>query len=767
MSLPESPNSNVEQYLSKISGQTSAVPEAPNSRVEQYLEYIAQNGTVSKEEIAEQVSEWLEENIHEDPTVVIDASLSVSGAAADAKATGDEIADLKADLDESIDDLKGVLEFHEYVPSAADSNIFEYTFQDGKWYKIVNKGNWKYRVSFSKDNSIVLSGGYLLPYETIYVRVPEQATSINFYTESSTSDSTKVIIYEGESIDPQVLDGCYNYFVHAYTSQNATYTYSIPRGTGVKAVNEGTIDCVITFRNGGTVTDRIGTVSAGETKYIVLEHDIDTVNCYNVTTGNGCKVRLYIGEIVTAQAVAPNVADINKRLGNAVYGWLCDGYYVAADGSLTPNSSRSVAVFDAKKYAGCKINGYTRLANGSSICTYDRNGIFVSCLYSYSGNQGADYNYDVTIPANAWYILISCGTARKADFTINIENITAGLGDHYTTSPIDYDPPYFVEGQVKASADFPWSSTTKVNDVHRWYSELRIAFGKNLSMTKLGVTSTPTGEYAAIDNKTYDIWAYTYQGDNYIAGNDFILYSGMHGSVALTERTDIGSGEGMQGMISLAYWLKDMLMNPGKNGYLNYIRNYCRILIVPMVNPWGVQNGTRANGRGVDCNRNWDLNFVPNVIYADTNTSSGPEAFSENETRLLKDYVVANFPNAKFSIDIHSRGTSYLPNDTRWLIHSCEEGETTINKSAADVANYMTQRYDGMSELVPDTERRQVSKNYFNFVLNIPGILIETASAMAGNVASLNGEMVQVQYTQMLGAFLQTLVDRLMIHPEQ
>ena len=99
MSLPESPNSNVEQYLSKISGQASAVPEAPNSRVEQYLEYIAQNGTVSKEEIAEQVSEWLEENIHEDPTVVIDASLSVSGAAADAKATGDEIAELKADLE--------------------------------------------------------------------------------------------------------------------------------------------------------------------------------------------------------------------------------------------------------------------------------------------------------------------------------------------------------------------------------------------------------------------------------------------------------------------------------------------------------------------------------------------------------------------------------------------------------------------------------------------------------------------------------------------
>lgn len=91
MALPEAPNSRSEQYLAKIAGQETELPEAPNSRVEQYLEYIAENGTVSEEEIAEKVSTWLEDNIHEDPTVVIDASLSVSGAAADAKAAGDKI----------------------------------------------------------------------------------------------------------------------------------------------------------------------------------------------------------------------------------------------------------------------------------------------------------------------------------------------------------------------------------------------------------------------------------------------------------------------------------------------------------------------------------------------------------------------------------------------------------------------------------------------------------------------------------------------------
>lgn len=105
MSLPESPNSRAEQYLAKIAGQETELPEGPQSRVEQYLEYIAANGTVSEEKIAEKVSTWLEENIHEDPTVVIDTSLSVSGAAADAKAAGDEITDLRADLKSVIGDV--------------------------------------------------------------------------------------------------------------------------------------------------------------------------------------------------------------------------------------------------------------------------------------------------------------------------------------------------------------------------------------------------------------------------------------------------------------------------------------------------------------------------------------------------------------------------------------------------------------------------------------------------------------------------------------
>lgn len=48
------------------------------------------------------VSDWLEDNVTP-TTPVVDASLSIAGAAADAKATGDGIADLKSAINEIVD----------------------------------------------------------------------------------------------------------------------------------------------------------------------------------------------------------------------------------------------------------------------------------------------------------------------------------------------------------------------------------------------------------------------------------------------------------------------------------------------------------------------------------------------------------------------------------------------------------------------------------------------------------------------------------------
>lgn len=55
-------------------------------------------GTPTQEQVAEAVSDWADEHITVETGVVIDTSLSVAGAAADAKKVGDEISDLKSQI---------------------------------------------------------------------------------------------------------------------------------------------------------------------------------------------------------------------------------------------------------------------------------------------------------------------------------------------------------------------------------------------------------------------------------------------------------------------------------------------------------------------------------------------------------------------------------------------------------------------------------------------------------------------------------------------
>ena len=57
-------------------------------------------GTPTQEQVAEAVSDWADENITVTTGVVIDTSLAVAGAAADSKKVGDEISDLKSQIDQ-------------------------------------------------------------------------------------------------------------------------------------------------------------------------------------------------------------------------------------------------------------------------------------------------------------------------------------------------------------------------------------------------------------------------------------------------------------------------------------------------------------------------------------------------------------------------------------------------------------------------------------------------------------------------------------------
>jgi hypothetical protein len=80
--------------------------------------------------------------------------------------------------------------------------------------------------------------------------------------------------------------------------------------------------------------------------------------------------------------------------------------------------------------------------------------------------------------------------------------------------------------------------------------------------------------------------------------------------------------------------------------------------ILPVANPDGLVDGRRQFLSGVDPNRNWGGNdwrsdaFVSNAVFRAG--LGGPEPFSEQETRALADWILANRP--AFIINYHSAG---------------------------------------------------------------------------------------------------------------
>ncbi len=52
----------------------------------------------------------------------------------------------------------------------------------------------------------------------------------------------------------------------------------------------------------------------------------------------------------------------------------------------------------------------------------------------------------------------------------------------------------------------------------------------------------------------------------------------------------------------------------------------------------------RLNGNQVDLNRNWDCHWQPKALWRDQNVSGGESAFSEPETKVLRDFILGKQP---------------------------------------------------------------------------------------------------------------------------
>ena len=136
-----------------------------------------------------------------------------------------------------------------------------------------------------------------------------------------------------------------------------------------------------------------------------------------------------------------------------------------------------------------------------------------------------------------------------------------------------------------------------------------------------------------------------------------LLVSGTHGNRA-------GVGDYQTSIFALYYFMKDLTENWKGNKLLSQLRAQFRLVVIPVVNPWGVNNKQRVNGRGVDLNRN----YGPNWVQTETGDYySGTGAFSEKESQYVKRIIDEN-PNALFFSDFHTRGGNVAESQMMMLL---------------------------------------------------------------------------------------------------
>ena len=249
--------------------------------------------------IASETSDWLADHITQPTTPVVDTSLTVGGAAADAEVTGDRIRDLEADLLSSsfykhrfkdyitrggyYDDSGVYTEFGSwtaYVLNATDSKIFyvsAYAFGSGcSNYLILDAAN-----------NVLDHGQHGTTTPTLwsgYVRVPEDGTQLIINTRAGTAFSAygfgdtfrKNGAYTLGSLNNATSFGSYNINTTDITSGDVT---------DAPDVNGGTLFNIPGFGGGiNHVTQMYFSASSNVYFRFVLDTDVPFTNWIRLST---------------------------------------------------------------------------------------------------------------------------------------------------------------------------------------------------------------------------------------------------------------------------------------------------------------------------------------------------------------------------------------------------------------------------------------------------------------------------------------------------
>lgn len=254
--------------------------------------------------------------------------------------------------------------------------------------------------------------------------------------------------------------------------------------------------------------------------------------------------------------------------------------------------------------------------------------------------------------------------------------------------------------------------TIKVADVYALWDALIAKYPDYLTKTILGKDQSGV----------YDLWKISYNNPN-TSYKKFktLIFANIHGHEP--------NGDAKAPAILAYEMMRNMIENNINNKVMQEFFYSYKFDIIPIANPWGFDNDSRRNSRGVDLNRNFNFEWDKSWNGSTDPTNHmyrGTSATSEAETQIYQSFI--NGSDADLLCDMHCWGFKNWYGDNRYIYYT-NDGSKTID--VANVSfNYLSKKYNKVIETT--TSGGGGVKSYGEKVKGIPSITIEFQPFVAG-----------------------------------
>ena len=212
-------------------------------------------------------------------------------------------------------------------------------------------------------------------------------------------------------------------------------------------------------------------------------------------------------------------------------------------------------------------------------------------------------------------------------------------------------------------------------------------------------------------SNTYNIYKYVFEPKNY--EQTIILTSGMHGY----EET---------APIAVARLMHHVVNNNQNMDIYKYLKNKVRIVVIPLVNPWGFNQNPRKYGTvtGVNPSRNFDYNWDSYASSGSEWDLKGSSAFSEKETQYMRDTYLLYKDDISFTLDCHT-GRGWTKDVFVYYVESDNILKPKLIEAAAWLNNRIKNKYNKTTDNEIMQTDRALNLLWLNKIQNIPSGTVE------------------------------------------